>query len=306
MPILHYDITHTTTYRYSEPVTFGLHRVMFRPRDSHDLRVLATDLQVSPQASIRMIQDPHSNSVALVQPLEPATELKFVCSFRIEQVPAPLDEVLELDPSAEYLPFAYSVQDHVDLERYLRPHHDDPEGVLLRWAQQFLQGEGGSAKRTRDVLARMNAHIRQSLKYEVRNEEGTQTPLQTLERGSGSCRDYALLMMEAARRLGIATRFVSGYLYDAALDPSSNAADGSEAAPTSGAGTTHAWMQAYLPGAGWVAFDPTNNIMGSAQLIRVAVARDPAQASPLSGSWYGKPGAYLGMEATVEVRQVEP
>ncbi len=306
MPILHYDITHTTTYRYSEPVTFGLHRVMFRPRDSHDLRVLATDLQVSPKASIRMIQDPHSNSVALVQPLEAAAELKFVCSFRIEQVPAPLDEVLDLDPSAQDLPFAYSVQDHVDLERYLRPHHDDPEGVLLHWAQQFLQGEGDSAKRTRDVLARMNAHIRQSLKYEVRNEEGTQTPLQTLERGSGSCRDYALLMMEAARRLGIATRFVSGYLYDAALDPSSNAADGSEAAPTSGAGTTHAWMQAYLPGAGWVAFDPTNNIMGSAQLIRVAVARDPAQASPLSGSWYGKPGAYLGMEATVEVRQVEP
>jgi transglutaminase-like putative cysteine protease len=304
MAIQQYDITHTTTYRYKVPVSFGLHRVMFRPRDSHDLRVLATDLQVSPQASIRLIQDPHSNSVALVQPQGKAAELKIVCSFRIEQVPpASLDSLLELDPTAEYLPFAYSVSDRFDLERYLRPHHEDPQGVLIRWAQQFLQGDQES-RRTRDVLSRMNARIGQTLKYEVRNEEGTQTPLQTLARGSGSCRDYALLMMEAARRLGIATRFVSGYLYDAALDPA-NAAEGT-VAPVSGAGSTHAWLQAYLPGAGWVAFDPTNNIMGSAQLIRVAVARDPALASPLSGSWYGEADAYLGMEATVNVRRVEP
>ena len=303
MPLMHYDITHTTIYRYKEPVSFGMHRVMFRPRESHDLRVLATDLQVSPQAIIRMIQDPHSNSVALVQPLGDATELKFVCTFRIEQVPAPLENLLDIDPTAEYLPFAYSVQDRVDLERYLRPHHDDPEGVLIRWAHQFLQGDQES-KRTREVLARMNTHIGSTLKYDVRYEEGTQTPLETLERGSGTCRDYALLMMEAARRLGIAARFVSGYLYDAALDPS-NTAEGGET-PISGAGSTHAWMQAYLPGAGWVAFDPTNNMMGSAQLIRVAVARDPAFASPLSGSWYGKADAYLGMEATVEVRRVVP
>ncbi|HSV60264.1 MAG TPA: transglutaminase family protein [Variovorax sp.] len=303
MPILHYDITHTTTYRYKKPVSFGLHRVMFRPRESHDLRVLATDLQVSPQAAIRLIQDPHSNSVALVQPQGEAIELKFVCAFRIEQVTAPPNQLLELDPSAEYLPFVYSVQDRFDLEHYLRPHHEDPEGVLIRWAHQFLQGDQQS-KRTREVLSRMNAHIGQTLKYEVRNEEGTQTPLETLERGSGSCRDYALLMMEAARRLGIATRFVSGYLYDAALDPA-NAPEGT-VAPVSGAGYTHAWLQAYLPGAGWVAFDPTNNIMGSSQLIRVGVARDPALASPLSGSWFGEADAYEGMTATVEVRRIDP
>ena len=301
MPI-HYDITHTTVYRYNKPVRFGLHRVMFRPRESHDLRVLATDLQVSPDASIRMIQDPHSNSVALVQPIGEAAELRIVCRFTIEREPGSEDE-LALDPSAEVLPFAYSVQDRIDLEHYLRPHHDDPEGVLIRWAHQFLQGDQES-KRTREVLSRMNAHIGSTLKYEVRNEEGTQTPLETLERGSGSCRDYALLMMEAARRLGIATRFVSGYLYDAALDPTEDV--GGSEAPVSGAGSTHAWMQAYLPGAGWVAFDPTNNIMGSHQLIRVAVARDPAFASPLSGSWFGSADAYLGMEATVAVRRVDP
>jgi len=295
-----YDITHTTVYRYRQPVRFGLHRVMFRPRDSHDLRVLATDLQVSPESSIRLIQDPHSNSVALVQPLQEATQLRIVCSFRIEQVPS-APEQLGLDAVAEHLPFAYAVSDYMDLERYLRPHHDDPDGRLMTWARQFIPGEDDALSRTRDVLGRMNAFIRANFKYEVRNEEGTQTPLQTLERGGGSCRDYALLMMEAARRLGIATRFVSGYLYDAALDPG-NAPEGS--APVSGAGSTHAWLQAYLPGAGWVAFDPTNNLMGSAQLIRVAVSRDPAQASPLSGSWFGEPDAYEGMDVLVDVRRI--
>lgn len=299
---LRYDITHTTTYRYNQPVTFGLHRIMFRPRDSHDLRVLATDLKVSPDANIRLIQDPHSNSVALVQPMGEATELKIVCSFTIEQVPSLLDQ-LALHPAAEFLPFAYSIQDRLDLEHYLRPHHDDPEGELIRWAHQFLQTDAPNS--TRDVLARMNAHIGKSLTYAARDEEGTQTPLETLQLGSGSCRDYALLMMEAARRLGVATRFVSGYLYDAALDSraveaAADPAPGGSIA-TTGAGSTHAWLHAYLPGAGWVAYDPTNNLMGSAQLIRVGVARDPAQAAPISGSWFGEPDAYEGMTATVVV-----
>ena len=128
-------------------------------------------------------------------------------------------------------------------------------------------------------------------------QEGTQTPLETLERGSGSCRDFALLMMEAARRLGVATRFVSGYLYDPALD------GGDDTGATVGAGYTHAWLQAYLPGAGWVPFDPTNNLLGGTQLIRVGVARDPAQAAPISGSWYGETGDYLGMDVTVTVQR---
>jgi transglutaminase-like putative cysteine protease len=295
MPI-RYDITHTTVYRYNQPVSFGLHRVMFRPRDSHDLRVLATDLQVSPEGYVRMIQDPHSNSVALVQPMGEATELRIVCSFTIEQAPAPMYE-LQLEPAAEFLPFAYSVQERLDLEHYLRPHHDDPEGTLIRWAHQFLHTDKPNS--TREVLTRMNAHIGQSLTYTARDEEGTQTPLETLTLGSGSCRDYALLMMEAARRLGVATRFVSGYIYDAALDTGS----AEPGAAVSGAGSTHAWLHAYLPGAGWIAFDPTNNLMGSGQLIRVGVARDPSQAAPISGSWYVKAEAYEGLEATVQVKR---
>ena len=290
-----YDIVHTTVYRYRVPVTFGEHRVMFRPRDSHDQRVLATDLQVSPASAIRLIQDPHSNSIALVQPLAPAAELRLVCSFAIEHA---LDEPppFVLSPAGEYLPFSYSLDERVDLEHYLRPHHEDPQGTLATWARQFMLG--GAPSRTREVLERMNHHIGATLRYAARDEEGTQSPLVTLASGTGSCRDYALLMMEAARRLGIATRFVSGYLYDASLDA------GGEA--MTGAGTTHAWLQAYLPGAGWMTFDPTNNLLGGSQLIRVAVARDPAHAAPVAGVWFGERDAYLGLTATVQVRRRRP
>jgi transglutaminase-like putative cysteine protease len=274
-------------------VTFGEHRVMFRPRDSHDLRVLATDLQVSPEAMVRMIQDPHSNSVALVQPLKPATELKIVCSFAIEHAHTNNLE-LPLAPSAEVFPFAYSLDERFDLENYLRPNHDDPGGHLTAWARQFIRTDGLTG--TRDLLVKMNEFIRVNFRYAERDEEGTQTPQATLKLNSGSCRDFALLMMEAARRLGIATRFVSGYLYDPALD-------GGDDAGTVGAGSTHAWLQAYLPGAGWVPFDPTNNLLGGNQLIRVGVARDPSQAAPIAGSWYGEPGDYLGMTVNVAVKR---
>lgn len=302
-----YDITHTTVYRYKRLVTFGEHRVMFRPRDSHDLRVLATDMQVSPNGLIRLIQDPHSNSVALVHPLGPATELKIVCTFSIEQAQT-LNLELPLAPSALIFPFAYSVDERFDLEQYLRPHHNDPDGVLTHWARQFMRTDGPTG--TRELLVQMNQYIRKNFGYADREEEGTQTPLQTLSIGTGSCRDFALLMMEAARRLGIAARFVTGYLYDPALDvkPGDNAMPGATApnmpAPTVGAGSTHAWLQAYLPGAGWVPFDPTNNFLGGSQLIRVGVARDPSQAAPVSGSWYGEPDSYLGMDVTVQVRRV--
>jgi transglutaminase-like putative cysteine protease len=315
MPI-RYDITHTTVYRYHSPVEFGEHRVMFRPRDSHDLRVLATDLSVSPEAAVRMIQDPHSNSVALVQPLGPATELRIVCSFRIEHAHTNNLE-LPLAASAELYPFAYTVADRFDLEHYLRPHYDDPDGSLTAWARRFIRDDGPT--RTRDLLVEMNQHIRDQFRYAARDEEGTQTPLQTLSLGTGTCRDFALLMMEAARRLGVATRFVSGYLYDPALDADELALeppridDGDEASgeasaeaplPTVGAGATHAWMQAYLPGAGWVPFDPTNNLLGGTQLIRVGVARDPDQAAPVAGSWYGASDAYAGMDVNVQVHRL--
>jgi transglutaminase-like putative cysteine protease len=266
---------------------------MFRPRDSHDLRVLATDLDVSPEADVRMIQDPLSNSVALVQPLQKADTLQIICSFTIEHAHS-MNLELPLSPSAEFFPFSYTVEERYDLEHYLRPYHDDPEGELTAWARQFIRTDGPTG--TRDLLVAMNQDIRDKFVYVARDEEGTQQPCETLKLGSGSCRDFALLMMEAARRLGVATRFVSGYLYDPSLD-------GGEESDTVGAGYTHAWLQAYLPGAGWVPFDPTNNLLGGTQLIRVGVARDPSQAAPVSGSWFGESGDYLGMDVSVTVER---
>jgi transglutaminase-like putative cysteine protease len=296
--IVRYDILHVTEYRYARPVRFGEHRVMFRPRDSHDLRVLATDLQVSPSSEIRLIQDSHSNSVALVHPHEQAEVLRITCTFTIEHARTHNLE-LPLLPRAEVFPIAYTVDERFDLELYMRPHHDDPGGELTAWAQRFVVGEGGP-RSPRDALVEMNRTIREQFRYTARDEEGVQTPHETLERHSGSCRDFALLMMEAARRLGMAARFVSGYIHDPALDQD---VDGDGSSDIVGSGATHAWLQAYLPGAGWVPFDPTNNLLGGTELIRVGVARHPAQAAPVSGTWFGEPDAYLGMTVDVQVRR---
>lgn len=316
-----FDITHTTTYRYAQPVEIGEHRVMFRPRDSHDLRVLATDLQVTPPAQdIRMIQDVYSNSIAVVTPASPVTELTFVCTFTVEHTGSRgLD--LPLDKEAELYPFKYSAEDLLALRIYLRPFYDDGQDELRQWAQQFINKSGSTG--TRDLLVAMNQHIRDTMRYEPRDEEGVQTPLQTLQSSAGTCRDFATLMIEAVRMLGYAARFVSGYVYTANLDPGLNsdqpnetppAADSAQAqlpatgteppaSDTTGGGATHAWLQIYLPGAGWIPFDPTNNLVGGTDLIRVGVARHASLASPITGTWHGKPEDYLGMHVDVQVHK---
>jgi transglutaminase-like putative cysteine protease len=290
-----FDITHTTHYRYARPVSVGEHRVMFRPRDSHDLRVLATDLQVTPEPlDIRLIQDVHSNSVALVQPQSPAEELKIVCSFTVEHTGTrALD--LPLNPNAEFYPFEYDAEEQLVLAHYRTPFYDDPAGTLRAWAQQFVRQDGPTG--TRDLLVAMNRFIRDTMQYRPRYEEGVQTPYETLSLQCGTCRDFATLMIEAVRQLGYAARFVSGYLYAPWLDQDTQGAE------RQGAGATHAWLQVYLPGAGWIPFDPTNNLIGGTDLIRVGVARHATFASPISGSWHGVPSDYLGMAVDVQVHK---
>ena len=291
---VHFDITHTTHYRYAQPVRLGEHRVMFRPRDSHDLRVLATDMKVSPApVDIRLIQDAYSNSVALVQPQSPASELKVVCSFSVEHTGTRALE-LPLSAHAQTYPFEYDAEERLVLAHYLTPYYDDPDGMLRGWAGQFIQSDGPTG--SRELLVAMTQFIRDTMAYQARFDEGVQTPYDTLLLQSGTCRDFATLMLEAIRQLGYAARFVSGYLYTPWLDAGDTR--------IVGAGATHAWVQVYLPGAGWIPFDPTNNLIGGTDLVRVGVARHASQASPISGSWHGFPGDYLGMHVDVQVHKL--
>ena len=286
-----FDITHTTHYRFAQPVQMGTHRVMFRPRGSHDLRVLATNLEVFPEPqSVRLIHDVYSNSVALVEPATPANELKFVCTFTVEHTG---ERVLDLPVAADFVeyPFVYSAEDAVVLHPYLAPWYTDPTGELAAWASAFVNADAPT--QSLDLLVRMNAFIRDNMIYVPRIAEGVQSPYETLRSNSGTCRDFATLMIEAVRTLGYAARFVSGYLYSPALD----SADGAH----QGAGATHAWLQVYLPGAGWLTFDPTNNLVGGTDLIRVGFARHASGASPITGKWVGFPSDFLGLDVDVQV-----
>lgn len=293
MPII-FDITHTTEYRYAQPVELGEHRLMFRPRESHDLRVLATDLQVEPGAvDIRMIQDAYSNSIALVKPQTPAEQLRFTCLFTVEHTgERALD--LPLSPGAETYPFEYSAEDRLVLQHVLTPFYD-ADDTLMAWARQFIRTDGPTE--SRQLLVDMTKQIRDTMKYQPRDEEGVQAPGETLALQTGSCRDFATLMIEAVRRLGYAARYVSGYVYTPELP-----AEGQQAV----SGATHAWLQVYLPGAGWITFDPTNNLIGGTDLIRVAYARHASFASPVSGTWIGAPADYLGMSVDVKVSKRAP
>ncbi|MEJ0075487.1 MAG: transglutaminase family protein [Alphaproteobacteria bacterium] len=280
-------VRHATVYRYSAPVAFGQHRLMLRPHDSHDMRLIGAELALSPPGIVRWMHDVFGNSVALVDFSAPAAELSIVSTLRLERYAlAELD--FPIAPEAESYPFMHSADDRIDLARLREPQYPDPRGVVEQWARQFILETPAN---TFNLLATMNAAIRGSFEYRAREEEGTQAPLETIERKSGTCRDFALLFIEAARTLGFGARFVSGYLYDPALD-------GGEA--VQGAGATHAWADLYLPGAGWVEFDPTNALVACENLIRVAVTRDPAQAIPIAGTFTGD-GKYLGMEVDVTV-----
>jgi transglutaminase-like putative cysteine protease len=289
------EIVHRTRYEYAQPVTLDDYRLMFRPRDSHDLRLLHTGLTIDPAAAVRWIHDPFGNSIAIASfARTPVQALEFVSTIRVEHYgvqPA----IAPVEVYAHRLPFSYRAEEAPDLARYLERHYPDPNAAVSTWARQFL-GEGADAGDTFAVLVRMCQGIPAQLRYSMRFEVGTQPPATTLATGGGTCRDYALLMMEGARALGVAARFITGYLYDPALDGAPG--------PSASTAYPHAWMEAYLPGAGWIEFDPTNGIVGADRLIRVAVARDPEQAMPIKGSFVGPPGVAITALVDVQARTV--
>jgi transglutaminase-like putative cysteine protease len=284
------DVRHQTTYQYARPVSFGEHRLMLRPRDSHDLRLLETTLEINPASTTRWIHDLFGNSITIAAFSEPASELTIESRFRMEHYPVDADELV-LDESARQWPFEYDAEDLHDLRSAIASDPASDRGTLEQWIKGF-RADGGRCD-TMELLTAMNGAIRTTFNYVPRDDMGTQSAAMTLEKRSGSCRDFAMLLMEAARRLGIAARFVSGYLYDGARV---NGFD-----PVVGAGATHAWAELFLPGAGWVELDPTNGLVGGQNLIRVAVARTPAQAVPIAGTFVGSADDYLGMNVEVVV-----
>ncbi|MBR1130643.1 transglutaminase family protein [Bradyrhizobium iriomotense] len=287
MPLL--TIHHKTEYRYNRPVAFGEHRIMLRPRDGHDLRVLDSRLEISPEPmSLRWIHDVFGNSVAIASFDERADHLTFDWHVTVEH--NPVDEfALTADDAAYFYPFVYDDEEFADLVQYITPQYADPDGEIGEWARGFLDEEAPTP--TFKILSGMTHAIRKQFKYRKRHEPGTQHPLDTLQSGTGTCRDYALFMIEALRQLGIAARFVSGYIF----------VPEDIAQRHVGGGSTHAWVQAYLPSAGWIEFDPTNGIVGTRDLIRVAVARDPRQAIPLHGVYIGSEEAFDEMEVNIKV-----
>jgi transglutaminase-like putative cysteine protease len=309
-----FTVRHLSIYRYSEPVDFGEHRMMFRPRSSHDLRLVTTQLKITPEpARLRWLHDVFDNSVAVATFDTQATELSFESEVTIEHVESPQPDYA-LEPYAATFPFAYTNEEASDLVN--ARNRPDPDGDVDAWARRFVTP--GETIGTMALLRAMTKEINDDFKYVRRTEKGVNRPADTLRLHSGSCRDFAVLMMDAVRSLGLAARFVSGYIYVPDHDAPREAAPAAPAAakdeskedskattPTArGGGATHAWLQIFLPGAGWVDFDPTNSIVGNRHLIRVAVAWDYHQALPLWGTWNGEPGSFRGLDVEVSVTEL--
>jgi transglutaminase-like putative cysteine protease len=284
-------VRHITTYRYREPVKLGEHRMMFRPRASHDLKLLKTSLNIVPNpVRLRWLHDAFDNSIAIAEFDGHTSELRFESVVTIEHFETSFPEY-PLEEYANNYPFSYSQEDLPNLCRALA-HKYPPENVR-HWASQFLDPSGITGTMT--LLRSMTLGIRKQFVYARRSKKGVQSPDETIQNGRGSCRDFAVLMMEATRSLGVAARFVSGYIFVPGNDTS-----------VTGGGATHAWMQAYLPGAGWIDFDPTNSIVGNRNLIRVAVAWSPEHVLPLWGTFTGPSNSFLGMDVTVSVTEESP
>jgi len=279
-----FEIVHQTTYRFARPVTLHPHRLMLRPRDSHDLRVLDFQLTCAPAADLVWSQDVSGNLCAVASFPEAAQTLVIESRLTVASQ-ARAWPVFPISPAAQTYPFAYGEDEATDLGA-LRWPAPDPE--VARWAHGFVAGPQTD---TLSLLKDLNAGILGAAAYRVRDEEGVQSAGETLRLASGSCRDLAALFIEAARQLGFGARAVSGYLFDP--DQMDRQAD-----------TTHAWAEVYLPGAGWITFDPTHNRIGAAGLIPLAVGRANGQIMPVVGSFAGSAHDAPAMEISVRITPV--
>ena len=291
MPVV--SIRHRTTYRYRNPVAFGEHRVLYRPRESFDQRVLDATLDISPEPALtRHVQEASGAVAAVARFAGRSDRLTFESQVMLDHRPGAAFELEREGSVMGEKPYAYGAEDAADLARALQRQHPDA-GDLEAWARRFVRPLGFTRLST--LLTDMTHAIRAELTYGKRLEGPPQSPAETLARRTGSCRDYAVLMAEAARSLGLAARFTSGYIYG-----------GPSRSDRTGSGHTHAWTRVYLPDCGWTDFDPTNGIVGNHDLVRVAEVVDPRAAAPLHGRWSGLKSDFLGMDVDVDVHVVHP
>jgi transglutaminase-like putative cysteine protease len=271
-------ILHRTYYNFQGPVQLQPHRLLLRPREGPGLHIEFSKLEVAPAAQIRWLRDAYDNSVAMATFDSPTAHLGVVSECIVQQFDeAPLD-FLVADFAVNY-PFDYDADSAAVLRPYMGRLPQGDQAALGAWVRKYWHS--GEPVQTYALLARLCAGIHQSLTYQIREQPGVQSAVETLTCGVGSCRDFASLFMEAARALGLASRFVSGYLNSPFEDGRS--------------GSTHAWAEVYLPGAGWKGFDPTSGEIAGSRHIAVAVARLPEAVCPVTGTFFGPAGAELSV-----------
>ncbi|MGR9170638.1 MULTISPECIES: transglutaminase family protein [Rhizobium] len=280
-------VRHRTTYSYRREVELAPHRLMLRPREGRDLRLLIHEISTAPSSEVSWSTDVFGNAVAAAAFRTPA-DMLVIDSFAEVDLTAPAWPIFNIAASGATYPFRYSEDEWTDLGALAVRQYPDPFDRLEIWARGFV---AGSSTDTLSLLLDLNAGISLWISYQSRDDEGTQSPGETLDRGWGSCRDLAVLFAEASRCLGFGARIVSGYLF--------NPVGGLEGSPDRG--STHAWAEVFVPGAGWIPFDPTNRKMGGENLIPVAISRDISQVVPVAGSFVGPSDAFASMQVDVEV-----
>lgn len=276
-----FSIVHHTVYSFSGAAQLLPHTLRIRPREGHELRIESSKLEISPPAIVRWHRDIEGNSVATAKFTTRTNLLTIKSEVLIQHFDlAPLDFLVA--EHAIHYPFEYSVEERCLLAPYLI---EDTRQTAKFDAWVGSLWSRGESIESFALLLRLTQHIFKVIKYRRREEEGVQSAEQTLAYGTGSCRDLAFLFMATARRLGIATRFVSGYLYSST--------------PPGQSSSTHAWAEALLPGAGWKGFDPTIGEVVGANHIAVAVARLPESVPPVAGRFYGNRGTTMTVDVWV-------
>lgn len=284
-------VVHRTEYLYSQPVTLNRHRLLLRPRDGHDLWVDDAYLKITPPAHLTWFFDAFGNSVANADFSKPSDRLYIESELHLRRYVSEHAVRQAAEHGSPY-PCSYSAEDAVDLYPYLGLQEREEEAEIQAWLNTAISGAPPTAFAYLEMLSDA---INAEMNYSRRDALGTQTAAETIRRRQGTCRDFAFLFMEAARLSGFAARFVTGYLHSPPDDNGSFV----------GTGATHAWADAFIPGEGWIEFDPTNRIVAGRSLIRVGTTRTPQQASPIYGSFEGPPSSFVGLTVGVEITEFE-